>query len=277
MTDRRSEIIQANIAHHAHEAAVYDKTHRAVFNRIEQRRLNRVLSGLARQLRPDCRRALDVGAGTGNVTGKLLALGFTVVAVDLSREMLAQLVRKYRDAIRSGRLSLVVGEAGRLPFAPQSFDLVISYSVLHHLPGYLAGARQMAAALREGGMLYCGAEPLCSVDKMNRAQRVYRALGQLNRLTPLVALHRVSRRWCASAPAGPTSEESLVDYWAAKHRGIDWRGLAAECEAAGLAELPTRPYLMFRGRLRDYIIYPLFRPWISDSRCFIGIACREPE
>jgi len=49
MSDRRFEIIQANTQHHAREAVVYDKAHRAVFNRIEQRRLNRVLADYTAQ------------------------------------------------------------------------------------------------------------------------------------------------------------------------------------------------------------------------------------
>jgi SAM-dependent methyltransferase len=71
------------------------------------------------------RRALDLGTGTG--AGALaIARRFPeaeVVGVDLAGEMVEQARRKLSDEL-SARVRFEVGDASRLPFDDESFDLV---------------------------------------------------------------------------------------------------------------------------------------------------------
>lgn len=81
-------------------------------------------------------RILDLGAGTGRFA-KLFASTNPVVACDASRAML-------RVAQRKGPFDLVQGDAHRLPFRPDSFDVTILVMVLHQLVDYPAALRDMA-------------------------------------------------------------------------------------------------------------------------------------
>jgi SAM-dependent methyltransferase len=71
------------------------------------------------------RRALDLGTGTG--TGALaIAQRFPeaeVVGIDLAEQMVGEARRKQADEL-SARVRFEVGDASRLPFDDESFDLV---------------------------------------------------------------------------------------------------------------------------------------------------------
>lgn len=76
-------------------------------------------------------RVLDVGTGTGGLVAALLDSGLPceVTGLDRSPAYLA------RARARIGtRARLVEGDATALPFSDQSFDLVTTTLMLHHLP-----------------------------------------------------------------------------------------------------------------------------------------------
>jgi ubiquinone/menaquinone biosynthesis C-methylase UbiE len=89
------------------------------------------LAGLALEKR---QRVLDVGAGTGELTRVLReAVPGQVLAADVDRELLAHV-----DDPR------VLGDATRLPFADDSFDLVICQALLVNLPVPAVALREFA-------------------------------------------------------------------------------------------------------------------------------------
>jgi SAM-dependent methyltransferase len=71
--------------------------------------------------------ALDVGCGTGVLAERLSASGFEVTGVDPSDGMLEVL------RARSPEIEAVCGSGTSLPFADDSFDLVLSVAVMHHI------------------------------------------------------------------------------------------------------------------------------------------------
>lgn len=98
-------------------------------------------------------RVLEVGCGTGRVTGLLAPRVADVTAVDLSPEMLGRARRRF-----SGRpsVSLVRADALALPLAP-AFDLAVAANgVFSHLledEERLRALRQIRGRLRPGGGL----------------------------------------------------------------------------------------------------------------------------
>ena len=79
----RESIHEANIAVHRFEAEYYELFHPEVYSNQEQKRISSVLN-LAHKLVVDNQQiALDFGAGTGNLTGKLLRLGYKVTAIKI--------------------------------------------------------------------------------------------------------------------------------------------------------------------------------------------------
>jgi ubiquinone/menaquinone biosynthesis C-methylase UbiE len=71
--------------------------------------------------------ALDVGCGTGALAAQLAAAGYEMVGVDPSEGMLAVL-RSRAPGVRA-----VSGAGTALPFPDDSFDLVLSVAVMHHI------------------------------------------------------------------------------------------------------------------------------------------------
>lgn len=157
----RDEILQANITLHKDEAALYDRIHPELTNQEERERLRRFLD-LATQDFPknSVFRALDVGTGTGFVSEELLARGFQVDAVDISKEMIERLRVKQPEALTNGKLKTVVQDADRfLTEEKGTYDLITASSVLHHFPDYSATMKQIVAHLNPGGSLIFFHEP----------------------------------------------------------------------------------------------------------------------
>jgi ubiquinone/menaquinone biosynthesis C-methylase UbiE len=109
---------------------------------------------------------LEIGAGTGYFGLNLVQAGLAerITATDISPGMLAAL-----DA-NAQRLGIdartVRTEAERLPFADESFDLVVGHAVLHHIPDLEGAVREFVRVLRPGGTIaFCG-EPSAYGDRI---------------------------------------------------------------------------------------------------------------
>ncbi len=145
--------IAHNRAAHDRVADVYDSRHPEIFNDVEQARLASMLARIVPRVAgaDGSVRALDVGCGTGNLTRHLLALGAHVTAADLSPKLLDEVARRFGA---SGGLELQQLNGTDLqPIPDGSFDLVAAYSVLHHVPDYIALVREMARVTRPGGLV----------------------------------------------------------------------------------------------------------------------------
>ena len=95
-------------------------------------------------------RALDVGCGTGALATRLSEAGYEMAGVDPSERMLAVL-RERTSAVRAMRAS---GTA--LPFPDDSFDLVLSVAVMHHIadPAEVRGTlAEMVRVARPSGRI----------------------------------------------------------------------------------------------------------------------------
>jgi SAM-dependent methyltransferase len=132
----------------------YDTGHPEIFNETEQARLASAIARAVAHARRDGVgpvRALDVGCGTGNLTAHLIRSGATVMAADLSSRLLQVVSRRFGNAGLDGTQQL--NGTDLQPLAGNAFDLVATYSVLHHVPDYLALVREMARVTRPGGIV----------------------------------------------------------------------------------------------------------------------------
>lgn len=150
----KEKIHQANVSVHHLEAQYYELVHPEVYSKKEQKRISAELALVDKIVTNNRKRALDVGAGTGNLTEKLLQMGYIVTAVDISPDMCGILEKKYKGYLRSGRLTIVCSPIEELDFEPGAFDLVTLYSVLHHLPDYEGALRCLSVFLKRGGVFY---------------------------------------------------------------------------------------------------------------------------
>jgi ubiquinone/menaquinone biosynthesis C-methylase UbiE len=95
--------------------------------------------------------AFDAGCGTGFLSLELAHRGQRVTGVDFAPAMLAEARRK--ATAQGVTIRFEEGDAEQLPFAPGSFDLVISRHVLWTLPHPEAAIDEWLRVLRPGGRL----------------------------------------------------------------------------------------------------------------------------
>ncbi|AMO60313.1 methylase involved in ubiquinone/menaquinone biosynthesis [Mycolicibacterium phlei] len=97
-------------------------------------------------LPPDARKVLDLGAGTGKLTTRLVQRGLDVVAVDPIPEMLELLRNSLPDT------PALLGTAEEIPLPDNSVDAVLVAQAWHWFDPELA-VKEVARVLRPGGRL----------------------------------------------------------------------------------------------------------------------------
>ena len=155
----REKIHEANVEVHRFEADYYELLHPEVYSKREQKRIGLMLKMIDRIVASNQRKALDFGAGTGNLTGKLLGMGYSVTAIDISPEMCAILKMRFNAYIKSGKLVVLNSPIEYADFGEGEFDLITCYSVLHHLPDYAGVIQRLSVFLKKGGLMYLDHEP----------------------------------------------------------------------------------------------------------------------
>jgi ArsR family transcriptional regulator len=90
---------------------------------------------------------LDLGTGTGRLLPMLAGQLDRVVAVDLSRSMLA----RARERLPAGRVRFLRADAARLPVADSVVDGVVANMILHHIDQPSVLLREASRVLRPGG------------------------------------------------------------------------------------------------------------------------------
>lgn len=95
---------------------------------------------------------LDLGCGAGHVSFAVAPQVGSVVACDLSPEMLDVVARAAEDR-GLGNLLTKQAVAERLPFDDASFDGVLSRYSAHHWRDFHAGLREAARVLKPGGLV----------------------------------------------------------------------------------------------------------------------------
>lgn len=227
------QILAENRRVHAEESAIYDRVHGEIFNSYEQRLLAQDLDLLPS---PRGTLALDLGAGTGNLSLKLARRGHAVTAVDLSPQMLRALASRAQaeglhittlcqdvDTFLDGR-----GDQ-RLP------PVVTMSSFLHHLPHPWETLRRIADLVPPGGLLYITHEPTGA-----RSPALVRTLGLADRAL-----------WNLRHPR-LTSRARAIDYTVSDHHareGLPAVRLGQTLESAGLHLELVRHYTAARSSL----------------------------
>jgi SAM-dependent methyltransferase len=115
-------------------------------------------------------RALDAGTGAGTLALALAPLVREVVGVDIVPELLE---RARRDAPEN--VSFVEGDATKLPFADDSFDLSCSRRALHHIARPEMAVAELVRVTAAGGHVFVDdqiapVDPLAAFD-LDRFER----------------------------------------------------------------------------------------------------------
>jgi S-adenosylmethionine-dependent methyltransferase len=115
------------------------------------------------------RRALDLGGGTGSASVKLAEMGFEVVLLDSSEEMLGIARQQAEASGVAARIPFRHADAGQLAelFAGDSFDVVVCHNLLEYVEEPARTVRDVARVLRDDAVV--------SVLVRNSAGEVLRA------------------------------------------------------------------------------------------------------
>jgi arsenite methyltransferase len=100
-------------------------------------------------------RVLDLGSGAGTdslVAAQMVGEQGQVTGIDMTPEMLAK-ARAAAEQMGATNAEFVEGEAERLPFAHESFDVVISNGVIDLIPDKDAVYSELFRVLAPGGRL----------------------------------------------------------------------------------------------------------------------------
>jgi len=115
---------------------------------------------------PTFGRSLEVGAGTGYFSLHLLMAGVVgeATCTDISPGMV-DVLRGNADRLGL-QVDARVADAEALPFADESFDLVVGHAVLHHLPDLQQAFSEFFRVLRPGGVVVFAGEPSRYGDRL---------------------------------------------------------------------------------------------------------------
>lgn len=96
------------------------------------------------------KQVLDVACGTGSQARILAGSGHTVCGIDLTRAMLERAIKKCN---RYGQAFFIEGDASRMPFRGESFDISVVSLAIHEIPAETAlkVLAEMKRVTRPGG------------------------------------------------------------------------------------------------------------------------------
>jgi ubiquinone/menaquinone biosynthesis C-methylase UbiE len=160
------EILDVNRRYHDVAAEDYDAKWGISFGEIGRRQ---VLGKVTKLLGPrpgPFARSLEIGAGTGYFSLNLMQDGVIGAATctDISPGMLETLERNAKTL--GLEVETAACDAAELPFADESFDLVLGHAVLHHLPDLDRAFAELHRVLAPGGTLFFAGEPSRHGDRI---------------------------------------------------------------------------------------------------------------
>jgi D-aspartate ligase len=129
-----------------------------VFSVIHQHRRALALAWVDRLSLPEGAAVLEVGAGAGLTAVALAHRGYQVTTVDATAAMAAAARHNAADAAVTSRLRVSLGDAHRLPFASNTFDLIFALGVVPWLHSPEQAAQEIERVLAPGGYVVANAD-----------------------------------------------------------------------------------------------------------------------
>lgn len=163
-------VLEPEVMDTAEEAAEYDA--------MAHEEVNRRFCEDLLALEPSPRRVVDVGTGTARIPLVFCRLnaGCTVTATDLADHMLALAARNVREAGLESRITLTRADAKGSVLPRHGFDVVMSNSIVHHIPAPESLFAELMGLLAPGGTLFVrDLERPASEDALNALVATYAA------------------------------------------------------------------------------------------------------
>lgn len=266
------KIHQANLSVHKTEAFQYELRHPEIWSKHEQTRLKKGLKLIDKEITSKPKTALDFGAGTGNLTDKLLDLGYCVWAIDISPEMCKVLANKHQTAIENNQLKIINAPIEEADFKAQTFDIVACYSVIHHIPDYPSTIKQLAQLLKMGGVMYLDheASPAWWTTEISYKRRSLKKLVSLsdellNKL--YLTGHGVSPLFGTKLVA---NDYGLADYWTSTANHLDHTVIGHVFADLGFSFFKRFDYHLYNSWLSNPLFDVYGHVCVPNMSCWIA-------
>lgn len=237
--------IDHNVRAHNRVASSYDRTHGEIFNEFEQRRLASSLMRCLTFVESGGKAALDFGCGSGNLTQHLLALDLDVVSADVSDRFLELIAQRFpADRVKP----LPLNGENLAGVDDESFDLIATYSVLHHVPDYLAALRELARVCRKGGIVFVDHEHSPHYWENRPQYRVFEQQASqfdLGKFLKPVNYYGKIRRLLWDPKYAP---EGDIHVWEDDH--IEWAKVEDLMTSLGFGRVMSEDYLLYKSLYR---------------------------
>jgi len=97
---------------------------------------------------------LDIGCAQGRSTFKFADKKINIAAFDISKALLVQAREENKSNKYPAKISFIAADVAVLPFKDASFDYVLVYGVLHHLPNLKTVCRNIVRVLKNDGKYF---------------------------------------------------------------------------------------------------------------------------
>jgi ubiquinone/menaquinone biosynthesis C-methylase UbiE len=154
-----NRILEPELMDTADDAREYNAMDHAAVNTVFVNDLLRALTDWSLQRpvnHPSPLSLLDQGAGAAQIPIELArrAPNLRITAIDAAESMLSLARTNIAAARLSDRIDLVLGDTKTLPFDNESYDIVISNSICHHIPDPRDWLAEALRVTRHGGLLF---------------------------------------------------------------------------------------------------------------------------
>jgi uncharacterized protein YbaR (Trm112 family)/SAM-dependent methyltransferase len=202
---------------------------------------------------------LDLGAGRGWAAKHFALHGCRVVALDVADDANVGLGRgrvlmQHADTY----FERIIGDGERLPFRPESFDVVFCAAALHHTSDLDLFLHNVAEVLRSGGILCAINEPSISIlldEDKALAESTDELRHGINEKRPDLARYLASLKGAgflveeaSSPPLKTMALEDLQHH--ARERGAVWSWPAIRAPLPSVRRIASYAGLRFYGLLR---------------------------
>ena len=115
---------------------------------------------------------LDIGAGTGRFVLPLREAGYAMYGIDISERM----IKIAKSKAKGETFNLITANAKAIPFKNSTFNCVISYRTLIHIPAYKGVFMEISRVLKPGGIAILEFNNKFSISTLGKAYRGLRRI-----------------------------------------------------------------------------------------------------
>jgi len=244
--------IDYNTIAHNKIAKVYDIKHQEIYNSVEQDRLREEIKKSINRINKQEISVLDFGSGTGNLTKYFLEFGCCVTSLDISQESLEVLGQKFNNQ----KLQTKLFDGKTIPFADNTFDIVATYSVLHHIPDYMNMIKEFARVLKNEGFIFIDHEANSDRWSPNPILQQYNNLTKISYKEKIMQLIETKEMFTLSFWQSffytifidpRHKREGDIHVWKDDH--INWEEIFELTKKIGLKTVIDQDYLLYSPKI----------------------------